>query len=577
MTEISKSKKWYRRKRLWFLAAIVLLVYFCFVPSRLRISPETTFVTDPLTADGQVDYFGAFEQTYLDRLSPPEDNGLRLLIAAFGPRILDQYALFDAVSWEESPNYNSGDNWFNNTWIPLCEHIQIDPYQRPMFYDKRTFFRYMRELFTEQKKASGEVADKKSIDNDCEKLQKKLTSEIWKKADYPDAAKWLDDYSEALDYYGKCVRKPNFACWRQRPKNGDLTIILLSEIKDNRLLARNLRVRISERIGRGDIENAWYDIMTLKHHVRHYINENFLVTNLTGISINALADSSIKLILTQCRPTEEQLARFADDLNELASLSDSTLLKSLKNERIVSFQILQFLQAGKKTGVSEYDENFNFIPGIPIERLPFDLNIAGKRLTKLYGDFGLKDSLRFISNPTLRRRYYESIEQSIQKLADVKDFKKQWYRIPLIRTRSELMAECVFINYVPSIVAMNIALERYDAQNELQRIAIGLERYKLSTGKYPEKLSDLVPKYFDMMPIDPCTGRATFVYKLRDQSKSSELQLESVKSLSDSRSKSDSPNYPKTPYILYSLGPDGKDDGGTPQNQSNSDYDYVFE
>ena len=69
------SKPWYTRRRYWAVALFAVLVYFCLIPMPLRISPETTGITTLLLPNGNVDYFDAFEQTYIHKLTPPEDNG----------------------------------------------------------------------------------------------------------------------------------------------------------------------------------------------------------------------------------------------------------------------------------------------------------------------------------------------------------------------------------------------------------------------------------------------------------------------------------------------------------------------
>jgi hypothetical protein len=68
------------------LVLLTAFVYWNFLRTpRLRISKETTYITQPLTADGtRVDYFAALEQ----ELYPPEmktdDNGYRLIVRALG-------------------------------------------------------------------------------------------------------------------------------------------------------------------------------------------------------------------------------------------------------------------------------------------------------------------------------------------------------------------------------------------------------------------------------------------------------------------------------------------------------------
>ena len=80
------TKKHYLCGSLIFIILAAPLVYWqCFRAVPLRISPETTFITEPLTSCGkQVDYFLALEQL----LYPPEmktdDNGYRMILQSFG-------------------------------------------------------------------------------------------------------------------------------------------------------------------------------------------------------------------------------------------------------------------------------------------------------------------------------------------------------------------------------------------------------------------------------------------------------------------------------------------------------------
>ncbi|MDR2169171.1 MAG: hypothetical protein LBP59_03420 [Planctomycetaceae bacterium] len=583
---LNQAKKWYQRKLLWLFVILILLVYFCFVPSRLRISPETTGITEPLTADGRVDYFAAFESMYIDDLSPATNNGQRLLIAACGPRILEMNALLDRIGeWEKVPLNEDAKTWFNNYWIPLCENIYIDPYKKPMFYDKRDFISYMKKYFKEQKEAAGEKYDNEN-ENDVDKLYKELTAGTWKREEHPEASKWLDEYSEVLDYFGMCVRKPHFANWRKKYEDGSLLSVLLPDVQSNRSFATSLRLRICERIGRGDIDGAWHDIMSIKYLSRHYVNENFIVINLVGIAVDAIANDATKLLLIHCQPNEKQLAKFISDLDNLPEFNPKGL--TLAFDRLLLFQTIQLFQSkGYLQLLDELDtapaSDLLIVMFRLLARLPYDANIAGKHLTKIWNEIELKNIKHSAINPALRRQYAEQLEKVVGKYSEkIKSTRKvfgisipnDFYRIPLIRTRSELLAEYIVSYFTSAMQTATLSFDRYDALNEMQRLAIILERYKLANGKYPDKLDDLVPKYIDIVPIDPFTGKATFVYKLSDPAKAESKNDPATTETKTAEAKTTASK--TLPYILYSLGPNRKDDNATPFIGTIKDSDVVF-
>ncbi|MDR0392352.1 MAG: hypothetical protein LBH59_10630, partial [Planctomycetaceae bacterium] len=195
----------------------------------------------------------------------------------------------------------------------------------------------------------------------------------------------------------------------------------------------------------------------------------------------------------------------------------------------------------------------------------FDVNIAGKHLAKLCNESNLQGSNHIFNNPALRQKYVTHWENLMQKTYNNTTSIKRLYQIPLIRTRSKLVAETIFANFTSALNGAYIAFDRCDAESTMLSIVMSLESYKLTNGKYPENLETLVPKYLDMMPIDPCTGRTTFVYKLRETSTKTTTE--------------ETPKPKELPYILYSLGPNAKDDGGIPigqKGQKFNEYDLVF-
>ena len=87
------------------------------------------------------------------------------------------------------------------------------------------------------------------------------------------------------------------------------------------------------------------------------------------------------------------------------------------------------------------------------------------------------------------------------------------------------------------------SLEKTIAANRLLIIGIALKIYKIEHGGYPLKLTELVPNVLPVLPIDPFALSGTFQYR-----------------------------HDKSDYLLYSVGPDGKDDGGIPIEDSTKKF-----
>lgn len=72
-------------------------------------------------------------------------------------------------------------------------------------------------------------------------------------------------------------------------------------------------------------------------------------------------------------------------------------------------------------------------------------------------------------------------------------------------------------------------------QNALLQTTLALRAYRLEQGRYPARLNDLTPFYLSEVPADPFAPKGALRYKRTDNK-----------------------------YVLYSIGPDGKDNGGRP-------------
>ena len=101
-------------------------------------------------------------------------------------------------------------------------------------------------------------------------------------------------------------------------------------------------------------------------------------------------------------------------------------------------------------------------------------------------------------------------------------------------------------NTVPQVSIIGV-IERDVAHTALlraSRIAVAVERYRLRNNKMPLQLEDLAPRYLSSVPQDPFTGRPMKFAKLGGSFLA------------------------RSGYVIYSVGPNGQDDGGVPQSQA---------
>lgn len=86
---------------------------------------------------------------------------------------------------------------------------------------------------------------------------------------------------------------------------------------------------------------------------------------------------------------------------------------------------------------------------------------------------------------------------------------------------------------LPAFGNVMLKAARHQASVNLAVTACALERYRIANGKYPQQLQDLTPRYIARLPVDPVNGKP-LIYRLNDDGS----------------------------FILYSVGPNGVDDGG---------------
>jgi hypothetical protein len=88
----------------------------------------------------------------------------------------------------------------------------------------------------------------------------------------------------------------------------------------------------------------------------------------------------------------------------------------------------------------------------------------------------------------------------------------------------------------------------FQTQQQMALTVVGIQRYRLRTGRFPSGISDLIPEYLASVPNDFMNGKP-LKYQLRPGGKD---------------------------FLLYSVGEDGKDDSGDPAPKDERTYRQIW-
>ncbi len=192
LAESTKPRPFWRKKRYWLPALFLAFIYFCYLRP-VEITRETVEALQlDATFDGtsSTDFHRRFKEIQNEEFAPPEENGFRVLLHAFGPRALNQNELADSIDWDDFPTNERSKDWFNDEWTPLCRKFQLDPAERPVFLNQRDARDTLKESDFQQ-----------------------ICTRPWVENEFPEAARWLEANKPYYATLEEAIEKPKFGSW----------------------------------------------------------------------------------------------------------------------------------------------------------------------------------------------------------------------------------------------------------------------------------------------------------------------------------------------------------------------------
>ena len=432
----------------------VLLVGFACAQDlpQLRISPETTHITEPLTPDGLfVDYFAAVEQ----RAYPPtvlfgrstgiatDDNGYRVVFRALG-------------------------DCFNETNDPALLQQRYEKLGLDVNRDTPTLSFVEPQDFLQKRISSHpEDFDLITADRDDEP-RSRFRLDVTKVMEHPDFHKlpivqtWLEENNAALDLIVEASKKPVFvAPYIRRDGTSPLISVHLPGMFEIRSFVRGLAARANIRIREGDIDGAIDDVLACYRFSRHIEKQPMLVEGLVGVAIEDIAHG-IPYHLSEIRANAEQLKRLQ---NELAALSvKKGFVPRLEFERFMCLDAMTSTMKGMP--VTELANGLGGDHRLETRMVTrgIDWNLVFKKVNDVYDEL---EKGTFV--------YTEPSQNPLRYLT--------------VAGRSNALADIFIALFLPATEAANEAWHRIDCTMNLKRIVLAMHLYEREHGTLPPAFS----------------------------------------------------------------------------------------
>jgi hypothetical protein len=472
---------------------------------KLPLGKDTTYVVGPFDKEGYIDYESALNAR-LGQGVTAETNANVLLFAAFGP----------------APEGGDGLPPTFFKWLD----IPMPPKDGDYFLALGGYARDRLALTQMQTDALYE-------------FQGKAGKAPWSAKDFAPLAEWLNFNEKPMALVAEGVRRPHYfnplASRRQEGDPSNLIGALLPSVQKCRELASAFTARAMLRLHEGKPDEAWQDLLACHRLGRHVSAGATLIESLVGIAIGAIAANSTLAYLEHAKLTPGQARARLEDLRRLPRLTPYAE-KIDVGERFMGLDAVQNFRRGG----ADPDINAQLLGEerqlTAAERKAFETFDWAATLKSMNGWYDRMAAAVRVPDRVAREKALEKVEADLlarrKRIEDAGGLAKILVAEKPKLSVGEALGDALMGLLSPAVRKVQSAHDRAEQIDRNLHLALALAAHKGEHGRYPAKLDDLAPKYLPAVPDDLFSGKP-LIYKPDEKG-----------------------------YVLYSVGPNGKDEGG---------------
>ncbi len=443
---------------------------------RVPPGPATTFLDGPLDADGWVDYEAAVNAR-LGAGVTPATNFVAAFAAVVGPT--PDRGRLPAEFYKALGVPEPGDGG-------------------PYLTDFREFLKATKpdELAGNPDGVSEE--------------EERVRERPWAAKEFPRAARWLAAIDGPLDLAVVALGRPHFflpLVGRRGPGGvGPLGFAHAAYLQQFRVLCGALSARAMARLGAGDAEGAWRDLLAGHRLARHVARGGTAAEQTLASPLQVIACQGTAAYLAAARPTAKRLGEQRAALDEFAfaptppaGTRPTGRLVALNDLNVANRQLWAKGGASRRA-VEASVAGAEWLTLLKSVNEAFDANDAAlalpdraaraaelTRLAKAFGSAGYDDDLR------------QEVELALADRQDAAEGR----RIATALAQGRLVRQSLPAAWQRTLQARERAWQQF----EVTRVAFALAAYRADSGRYPATLGDLTPKYLATVPADLFNGK----------------------------------------------------------------------